>query len=206
MTGFLLPERPIESIDEWLATDVGGLGVERAQSIGPRATIELMQRSGLRGRGGAGFPTGRKWATVAGADPSAGTRYLVCNAAEGEPATFKDRTLMRANPYQMVEGMIIAAFAVGAAEAFVCLKASFEREIAAVTRAIEEFQRAGICQDCQFTIVSGPEEYLYGEEKAMMEVIEGKPPLPRLLAPYEHGLFTGGPLSLIHISEPTRPY
>jgi NADH:ubiquinone oxidoreductase subunit F (NADH-binding) len=193
VTGFLLPERPIESIDEWLATDVGGLGVERAQSIGPRATIEHMQRSGLRGRGGAGFPTGRKWATVAGADASAGTRYLVCNAAEGEPATFKDRTLMRANPYQMVEGMIIAAFAVGAAEAFVCLKASFEREIASVTRAIEEFQRAGICQDCQFTIVSGPEEYLYGEEKAMMEVIEGKPPLPRLLAPYEHGLFTGGP-------------
>ncbi len=193
MPGFLLPERPIGSIDEWLATDVGGLGVERAQSIGPEATIDLMQRSGLRGRGGAGFPTGRKWASVAGAGRTAGTRYVVCNAAEGEPATFKDRALMRANPYQLVEGMIVAAFAVSAAEAFICLKASFEREIAAVTRAVEEFQRAGICQDCQVTVVSGPEEYLFGEEKAMLEVIEGKPPLPRLLAPYEHGLFAGGP-------------
>jgi NADH-quinone oxidoreductase subunit F len=191
--GFLLPERPIASIDEWLATDVGGLGVERAQSIGPQATIDLVQRSGLRGRGGAGFPTGRKWASIAAPGPSAGPRYVVCNAAEGEPATFKDRALMRANPYQLVEGMIIAAFAVGAAEAYICLKASFEREIAAVTRAVEEFQRAGICQDCQVTVVSGPEEYLFGEEKAMLEVIEGKPPLPRLLAPYEHGLFAGGP-------------
>jgi NADH:ubiquinone oxidoreductase subunit F (NADH-binding) len=191
--GFLLPERPVQSVDEWLATEIGGLGVERAQSMGPEATIDVIRRSGLRGRGGAGFPTGRKWASVAGAGRAAGTRYLVCNAAEGEPATFKDRALMRANPYQLVEGMIIAAFAVGAAEAFICLKASFEREIAAVTRAIEEFQLAGICQDCQFTVVSGPEEYLFGEEKAMMEVIEGKPPLPRLLAPYEHGLFTGGP-------------
>jgi NADH-quinone oxidoreductase subunit F len=191
--GFLLPERPIGSIDEWLATEVGGLGVERAQAMGPAATIDVIQRSGLRGRGGAGFPTGRKWASVAGAGRGGGTRYLVCNAAEGEPATFKDRALMRANPYQLVEGMIIAAFAVGAAEAFICLKASFEREIAAVTLAIEEFQRAGICQDCQVTVVSGPEEYLFGEEKAMLEVIEGKPPLPRLLAPYEHGLFATGP-------------
>jgi NADH:ubiquinone oxidoreductase subunit F (NADH-binding) len=191
--GFLLPDRPIGSIDEWLATEVGGLGVERAQAMGPAATIDVMQRSGLRGRGGAGFPTGRKWASVAGAGRGAGTRYLVCNAAEGEPATFKDRALMRANPYQLVEGMIIAAFAVGAAEAFICLKASFEREIAAVTRAVEEFQRAGICEDCQVTVVSGPEEYLFGEEKAMLEVIEGKPPLPRLLAPYEHGLFATGP-------------
>src|SRR5262245_33615655 len=120
--GFLLPERPIASIDEWLATDVGGLGVERAQSIGPQATIDLVQRSGLRGRGGAGFPTGRKWASIAAPPPSAGPRFVVCNAAEGEPATFKDRALMRANPYQLVEGMIIAAFAVGAVEAYICLK------------------------------------------------------------------------------------
>jgi NADH:ubiquinone oxidoreductase subunit F (NADH-binding) len=191
--GFLLPERPIGSIDEWLATDVGGLGIERAQSMGPKATIETVLHSGLRGRGGAGFPTGRKWASVVGG--GAGTRYVVCNAAEGEPATFKDRALIRANPYQLVEGMIIAAFAVGAAEAFICLKASFEREIDAVTRAVEEFQRAGICEDCQVTVVAGPEEYLFGEEKAMLEVIEGKPPLPRYLAPYEQGLFATGPLT-----------
>jgi NADH:ubiquinone oxidoreductase subunit F (NADH-binding) len=117
----------------------------------------------------------------------------VCNGAEGEPGTFKDRALLRANPYQLVEGVIIAAFAVGAAEAFICLKQSFTREHAAVTRAVQEFQTAGICTDCKVTIVAGPDEYLYGEEKAMLEVIEGKPPLPRWFPPYEHGLFAAAP-------------
>ena len=100
---------------------------------------------------------------------------------------------MRANPYQLVEGVVIASYAVGAAEAFICLKASFERERAAVTRAIAELQEAGICQDCAISVVAGPDEYLFGEEKAMLEVIEGKDPLPRLLPPYEHGLFATSP-------------
>jgi NADH:ubiquinone oxidoreductase subunit F (NADH-binding) len=117
----------------------------------------------------------------------------VVNGAEGEPGTFKDRALLRANPYQVVEGLIIAAFAVGAEEAFICLKASFERELAAITRAVQEFQAAGICTDCTVNIVAGPDEYLFGEEKAMLEVIEGKPPLPRWFPPYEHGLFAAGP-------------
>jgi NADH:ubiquinone oxidoreductase subunit F (NADH-binding) len=117
----------------------------------------------------------------------------VCNGAEGEPGTFKDRSLLRANPYQLVEGLIIAAFAVGADEAFICLKASFEHEIAAVTRAVQELQSAGICSDCTVTIVAGPDEYLFGEEKAMLEVIEGKPPLPRWFPPHEHGLYASGP-------------
>src|SRR4029078_1597234 len=80
-------------------------------------------------------------------------RYVVCNGAEGEPGTFKDRALLRADPYQFVEGMIIAAFAVAAEEAFICLKRSFEREREAVTRAVQEFQSAGICTDCKVTIV-----------------------------------------------------
>lgn len=100
---------------------------------------------------------------------------------------------MRANPYQLVEGVIIAAFAVGAEEAFICLKESFARERDAVTRAVQEFQDAGICADCKVTIVAGPDEYLFGEEKAMLEVIEGKPPLPRWFPPYEHGLFATAP-------------
>src|SRR5207248_6995987 len=134
----------------------------------------------LRGRGGGGFPTGRKWRSIAsGADEDGAARYLVVNGAEGEPGTFKDRALMRTNPYQLVEGVIIAAFAVGAREAFICLKASFEPELEAVTRAVTEMQQAGICRDCQITVVRGPDEYLYGEEKAMLEVIEGKEPLPR---------------------------
>jgi NADH-quinone oxidoreductase subunit F len=191
MTTFLLPSTPVTTLDEYLASDVGGVGVDTAQRLGPGATIDAVAASGLRGRGGGGFPTGRKWAGIAGQPGN--RRYLVCNGAEGEPGTFKDRALMRANPYQVVEGVIIAAFAVGADEAFICLKASFEREITAMTRAVQELQAAGICTDCTVTIVAGPDEYLFGEEKAMLEVIEGKPPLPRWFPPYEHGLFAASP-------------
>jgi NADH:ubiquinone oxidoreductase subunit F (NADH-binding) len=191
VTTFLLPPDPIDSLDAYLATETGGLGIAAAQRLGPGATIEAIAASGLRGRGGGGFPTGRKWAGIAG---QTGTRrYIVANGAEGEPGTFKDRALLRANPYQFVEGLIIASFAVGATEAFIGLKSSFDREIAAVTRAVQEFQAAGICADCTVNIVAGPDEYLFGEEKAMLEVIEGKPPLPRWFPPYEHGLFAAGP-------------
>ena len=191
MSTFLLPRDPITSLDAYLATEIGGLGIERAQRLGPAATIETVLASGLRGRGGGGFSTGRKWAGIAS---QIGTRrYVVCNGAEGEPGTFKDRALLRADPYQLVEGLIIAAFAVGAEEAFICLKHSFQREREAVTRAVQEFQSAGICADCKVTIVAGPDEYLFGEEKAMLEVIEGKPPLPRWFPPYEHGLFATAP-------------
>ena len=184
---FLLPPQPIATLDEYLATEFGGLGLKRAQEIGPEATRLEVLASGLRGRGGGGFITGRKWDTIAaGGD---GRRFVVCNGAEGEPGTFKDRALMRANPYQLVEGVIIAAFAVGASEAFICVKERFDEERANVIRAVTELQGLGICRDCEITIVSGPDEYLYGEEKAMLEVIEGKAPLPRLLPPHEHGLF-----------------
>ncbi|KAA0235746.1 MAG: NADH-quinone oxidoreductase subunit F [Acidimicrobiales bacterium] len=191
MTQFLLPQSAVTSFEDYLVATGGGQGVQRAQEIGPKATIDIVRAAGLRGRGGGGFPTGQKWAGIAS---QAGTRrYVVCNGAEGEPGTFKDRALMRANPYQLVEGVIIAAFAVGAAEAFICVKASFDIERQAITRAVQELQEAGICTDCKVTIVAGPDEYLFGEEKAMLEVIEGKPPLPRWFPPYEHGLFAAAP-------------
>ena len=91
--------------------------------------------------------------------------------------------------------MVIAAFAVGAAEAYIACKASFRDELEAVTRAATELQDAGVCRDCALTIVRGPEEYLFGEEKALLEVVEGRPPLPRLLPPYEQGLFAALPES-----------
>jgi NADH-quinone oxidoreductase subunit F len=191
MTTFLLPAEPIRSLEEYLATEVGGVGLERVRSIGREATIDEIVRSGLRGRGGGGFPTGRKWAGIAAR--AGGHAYLVCNGAEGEPGTFKDRALLRANPYQFIEGALVAAFAIGAHEVYVCLKASFQRELEAVTTAIQEFQASGICDDCTVNVVAGPDEYLFGEEKAMLEVIEGKPPLPRWFAPHEHGLFADSP-------------
>src|SRR5438270_13480814 len=106
---------------------------QSTKELGPDQVIAEVSLSGLRGRGGAGFPTGTKWASV----QSGGGRhhYAVCNAAEGEPATFKDRALLRANPYQVVEGLAIAALAVDASEAFVALKASFRREQEATERA-----------------------------------------------------------------------
>ena len=209
MPSFLLPLERISSLEDYRRA--GGLaGLERAQHIGPAATIEEVLRSGLRGRGGGGYATGLKWRGIAAQDE--GSRYVVCNAAEGEPGTFKDRALMRANPYQLVEGLVIAAFAVGARAAYICLKAKFAEERAAVERAVLEFQDAGVCADCALTIVAGPEEYLFGEEKAMLEVIEGNPPLPRWFPPHVHGLFAtsmqtgwqaGVPMSPVRAANPT---
>ncbi len=169
----------------------GGLGLARARELGPEQTIQEISLSGLRGRGGAGFRTGRKWDTLFNATGT--VKYVVCNAAEGEPGTFKDRTLLRTNPYQVIEGVAIAALTIGAREAFLCLKAKFEPEVANLTRAVEEMEVAGLTGDLTITVVQGPDEYLYGEEKAMLEVIEGKAPLPRLLQPWEHGLFAVTP-------------
>jgi NADH-quinone oxidoreductase subunit F len=187
---FLLPDSPLKSVADYEAFG-GGQGLARARELGPEQTVKEVQLSGLRGRGGAGFRTGRKWETLLRATGT--TRYAVGNAAEGEPGSFKDRALMRANPYQIIEGLAVAAATIGAREAFLCLKAKFVPELAAMTRAAEEMERAGLTGDIAITIVEGPEEYLYGEEKAMLEVIEGKAPLPRLFPPYEQGLFAVAP-------------
>jgi NADH-quinone oxidoreductase subunit F len=190
VAGFLLPVAPLEKLDSYVEVG-GGEGLEAARRLGPEATIDEIRAAGLRGRGGGGFPTGAKWAGVAATE---GThRFAVCNAAEGEPGTFKDRRLMRSNPYQLIEGLAIAAFAIGAREAFLGLKASFEPELAALERALAEMQEAGLAGDVPIRLVPGPDEYLFGEEKALLEVIEGKEPLPRLLPPYQHGLFSTAP-------------
>ena len=186
---FLLAAEPVRSVDDWRALG-GGQGLVLARELGRERTIEEVTRSGLRGRGGAGFPTGRKWAGVVA---QGGThRYVVANGAEGEPATFKDRALMRANPYQLVEGLAIAAFAVGAHEAFIGVKDRFTAEIEVLTRAVSEMEDEGLAE-VPVTIVRGPDEYLLGEEKALLEVIEGHAPLPRLFPPFEHGLFATAP-------------
>ena len=188
--GFLLPEQPVDSIDAWRAMG-GGDGFRAATRLGREGTVDELRASGLRGRGGGGFPTGAKWAGVAA---GRGThRYVVANAAEGEPGTYKDRRLIRDNPYQLVEGVAIAAFAIGATGAFIGLKASFTAEIDGLGRALAEMAEAGLAGDVPIQIVPGPEEYLLGEEKALLEVIEGKDPLPRLLPPYLHGLFSTAP-------------
>jgi NADH-quinone oxidoreductase subunit F len=199
--GFLLPDRPVADLGAWRALG-GGDGLAAARRLGREGTIDELRASGLRGRGGGGFPTGAKWAGVAA---GRGThRYVVANAAEGEPGTFKDRRLMRDNPFQLIEGVAIAAFAIGATDAFIGLKASFGTEIDRLQQALAEMTAEGLAGDVPINIVPGPEEYLLGEEKALLEVIEGKDPLPRLLPPYLHGLFSTAP-QMGWISAPLEP-
>jgi NADH-quinone oxidoreductase subunit F len=186
----VLPGEAVESLEQWFASGGGG-GLARANEIGPEATIAELEQAGLRGRGGAGFPIATKWRSVRRA--AGRHRYAVCNGAEGEPGTFKDRAILRANPYQVVEGLAIAALALEAREVFFALKATFGRERERVLAAVTEMEQAGLVGDLSIGVVAGPEEYLFGEEKALLEVIEGNDPLPRWLPPYTHGLFATAP-------------
>lgn len=184
----LLPDEPFANYDEYAAA-TGENAVLMARTMGVDAVLREIQKSKLRGRGGAGFPTGVKWSSIR-AHPCP-TRDVVCNAGEGEPGTFKDRFLLRKNPYATLEGMIIAAAVVDARKLFVVLKASFEQELERLRSAADEMDRLDLFGALQIEFVEGPEEYLLGEEKALLEVIEGNDPLPREAhyPPYERGLF-----------------
>ena len=185
---------PVRSLDAYLAAG-GGEGLRVARAIGPWRTVEEVTLSGLRGRGGGGFRTGHKWQSVLENSRDGEMRFVVGNGAEGEPGTFKDRAIIRHNPYQIIEGLAVAAFAVGATHAFLATKAAFAREVDQLRRALEEMTAAGLAGDVPITIVLGPDSYLFGEEKALLEVVEGEDPLPRRDPPYEHGLFADGPSS-----------
>lgn len=189
MSGYLLPSEPVATVDTYRSLG-GGEGLTRALDRGPQAVIGEVEAARLRGRGGAGFPTGIKWKGVAQADESQ-RRFLVCNAAEGEPGTFKDRALMRMNPYQVLEGIAIGAFAVGAEEAYVGIKETYTAEIAALEKAATDLAEAGMLGEVPIRVVVGPDDYLLGEEKGLLEAIEGRPPFPRWYPPYLVGLHTG---------------
>ena len=188
----VLDQEPCADLAEHVARG-GGKGLQQARAIGAVRTIDVVERSGLRGRGGAGFPTGVKWRTVARAATSARPTPVVVNAAEGEPGSFKDRELLRRNPYRVIEGALIAAVAVGAREAVVAMKASFEHELSRVGSAIGEMERAGWCDGVTVTVVRGPSAYLFGEETALLEVVEGRQPFPRIAPPYRRGLDPADP-------------
>ena len=185
MTERVLPAQPYETLDDYVAAG-GGEGYRTAMELAPDDVIEIVSAAGLRGRGGAGFPTGTKWRSIA--DAAHGTTYVVCNAAEGEPATFKDRALLARNPFGVLEGMLIALHAVGADRAYIGIKERFD-EVQRVVAARDDLVAAGWERASDIRVVPGPDEYLFGEEKAMLEVIEGKLPLPRILPPYQVGLF-----------------
>ena len=186
----VLDPAPVATLDDYVASG-GGRALRSGRAVEPAAVIDAVLASGLRGRGGAGFPTGVKWRTVAGLRAGSPPGMVVVNAAEGEPGSFKDRAILRANPYRVLEGALLAAHAVAADTVVVGAKASFTTELARLRAAIAELRGAGWLDGVDVTVVEGPEAYLFGEETAMLEVIDGRPPFPRLAPPFRHGIEAG---------------
>ena len=176
------------SLDDYKASG-GFRALERARAIGPQATIDEVTTSGLVGRGGAAFPTGRKWAAVA--SQAAEPHYLVCNADESEPGTFKDRVPMEHDPFAVVEAMAIEAFAVGADKAYLYIRGEYPLAESRIANAIAASKEAGLLGDVDIELRRGAGAYICGEETALFESIEGKRGEPRNKPPFpvEVGLF-----------------
>ncbi|MFQ5767904.1 MAG: NADH-quinone oxidoreductase subunit F, partial [Acidobacteriota bacterium] len=167
-------------------------------SMTPQAVVNEVKQAGLRGRGGAGFPTGVKWGFV----PRDGARpvYLIINADESEPGTFKDRLLISANPHLVIEGSLISAYAIGSHHAFIYIRGEFVREWEILMRAVCEAREKGHIgpsplgsgYELKLTVVRGAGAYICGEETALMNSLEGKRGEPRNKPPFpaQYGIFT----------------
>ena len=161
-----------------------------AEKTDPQAIIEEVKTSGLRGRGGAGFPTGLKWSFINRSAP--GPKYIVCNSDEGEPGTFKDRDILRYNPHQLIEGMIIAGYAIGASAGYNYIRGEFWEPYERFEAALAEAREAGLLGEnilgsgFSFDIHThlGAGAYICGEETALLESIEGKKGQPRFKPPF----------------------
>jgi formate dehydrogenase iron-sulfur subunit len=170
------------SLDDYYASE-GWQGLAKAREIGPKATIDAVLASGLRGRGGAGFSAGIKWKTVA--DAPADRKYIVCNADEGDSATFADRMVMEGDPFMLIEGMAIAGFAVGASKGFVYIRSEYPHAIVKMEAAIRAC--AHLIAPFALEVRVGAGAYVCGEETSLLNSLEGKrgevrakPPLPAL--------------------------
>lgn len=163
--------------------DGGGYrALAQASELSPAAVITIVTDSGLAGRGGAGFPTGRKWQAVA--DAPGDPKTIVCNADEGEPGCFKDRALMDHDPHALVEGMAIAAHATGATRGFIYLRYEYPATEAILQRAIDEAKLAGLLGSFSLHVRRGAGAYVCGEETSLLNSLEGKHPFPRNRPPY----------------------
>ncbi|MEK6589281.1 MAG: NADH-ubiquinone oxidoreductase-F iron-sulfur binding region domain-containing protein [Nitrospinota bacterium] len=177
-------------IDKYLSMGGYNALAKTLKELKPEDVIEEVKRSGLRGRGGAGFPTGQKWELVAGA--LAEEKYLCCNAAEGEPGTFKDRCLIHKNPHQLIEGVIITSYAIGAYKSYIYINEDHQKEIMVIERALKEAKENGYIGEkilggnfsLDIYIHKCPNKYVAGEETAMIEVIEGRAAKPWQKPPY----------------------
>jgi NADH-quinone oxidoreductase subunit F len=172
--------------------DGGFAALDRARSLGPEGIIAAVSASGLTGRGGAAFPTGRKWEAVR--NQSASPHYLICNADESEPGTFKDRVLIETDPFALIESMCIAAFATGCEHGYIYLRGEYPRPYSTLMSALAACRQRGLIgasTGFDITVVKGAGAYICGEETAIFNSIEGyrgeprnKPPFP-----FEVGLF-----------------
>jgi len=169
----------------------GYRSVEKAlKEMGPEAIVEEVKKSGLRGRGGAGFPTGMKWSFIA--KPEGIPRHLVVNADESEPGTFKDRYLMEFLPHLLIEGMIVSSFALGANVSYIYIRGEYAWIVDILEKAIAEAKHNGWLGknilgtgfDCEIYVQRGAGAYICGEETALLESLEGKRGNPRLKPPF----------------------
>ncbi len=179
-----------ESLDDARAAGAYA-GLERALcDFSPQQVIDEVIASGLQGRGGAGFPTGRKWAFTAAAEGE--PKYIICNADESEPGTFKDRALMEGDPHRVIEGIILAGYAVGAGHGVIYIRGEYAVAHHRLERALEQARAAHLLgenilgSDFSFDIElhRGHGAYICGEETALIESLEGKPGKPRIRPPY----------------------
>ena len=183
----VLPLDPVPDLSAAIAAGCGQ-ALEAARSTGGDAVLATVLDSGLRGRGGAGFPTGQKWKTVVTNREEGERITVVVNAAEGEPGTWKDHAILRADPYRVLEGALIAAATVGADRVVVATKAAFTEELARIRSAVEELAASDLPGGIALEVVEGPSSYLFGEETGLLEVVAGRPPLPRVSVPWQQGV------------------
>jgi NADH-quinone oxidoreductase subunit F len=189
----LLDKLNIENIARYdVYRERGGYAaVEKAiKSMSPDQVTDQVKKSGLRGRGGAGFPTGMKWGFLA--KPEGVPRYLVCNADESEPGTFKDRYLMEFIPHLLIEGLIVSSYAIGSNRTYIYIRGEFAWIIDILERAIAEAKTNGWLGtnilgsgfDCEIYVHRGAGAYICGEETALIESLEGKRGYPRIKPPF----------------------
>ncbi|MFY9140283.1 MAG: NADH-quinone oxidoreductase subunit NuoF [Thermacetogeniaceae bacterium] len=183
--GFIDPN----DIDHYLARD-GYAALAKVLEMEPYAVIEEVKSAKLRGRGGAGFPTGVKWERCFKAEGS--PKYVICNADEGDPGAFMDRAILESNPHQLIEGMIIAAYAIQASTGYIYVRAEYPLAVARLRNAISQAREKGLLgdnilgSDFSFDVIifQGSGAFVCGEETALIESIEGKPGVPNHRPPY----------------------
>jgi NADH-quinone oxidoreductase subunit F len=175
--------RDLSKLDEYRA--IGGYAaLERARGMSPAEIIEAVSEANLRGRGGAGFPMGRKLSLVAPPDKRSGPAYVVANADESEPGSFKDREIMRRVPHRFIEGCLIAAHAIQSQNVFVYIRGEYLAEYEVLAGAVEEARAAGVLGDVDVLVHRGAGAYICGEETALLESLEGERGQPRPRPPF----------------------